>query len=79
MGGHRVEEGWREFRERRDEDLPGLAPLDAETLRFVRSWHKHPAIAEALCKDGLNLGEAIEFDLLQEVVPILLAARAEQP
>lgn len=44
---------------------------DRETLRFLRSWHQHPALREALTYRGINLGEMLETHLLHRVVPIM--------
>ena len=69
---------WREFLERREEALPELSPVDASALRFVRAWHMHPDLASALHVGDLDLGDIVEFILLQEVIPIF-ASEHENP
>lgn len=51
--------------------------IDTEALRFVKSWHRHPALHEAIWYHGVNLGEVDEYMLLPEVIAALLE-REEQ-
>lgn len=45
---------------------------DRETLRFTRTWHQFPPVADALTYDGVNLGELMEVTLLHKVLPHML-------
>jgi len=72
MGDLSTEEmRWREFLERRDEALPEFSPADARALRLVRAWHRHPDLIESLRYGVIDIGDVVEFVLLQEVLSIL--------
>lgn len=62
----------REFEDRKNAPYPDAEPVDAEALRFVKSWHRHPALHEALWYHGVNLGEVDEYMLLPEVITALV-------
>lgn len=62
----------REFEERKTAPYPGMDPIDAEALRFTKSWHRYPGIHEAIWYRGVNLGEVDEYLLLPEVITALL-------
>lgn len=68
----------REFEEWRSQEYPGRDPLDAEVLRFVKSWHRHPALHEVLWYRGVNLGEVDEYTLIPEVLTALVEREAER-
>ena len=61
-----------EFDELRNEVHPDAPPLDREALRLVRSWHRDPAVHEAVWYQGVNLGEAVEFSLLPRIIRLLV-------
>lgn len=65
----------KEFEQRRDTAHAGLTSVEAEAVRFVKSWHRHPALREALWYRGVNLGEVNEFALFADIFPVL----AEHP
>ena len=67
-----------EFEERRDAPYPQADPLDREAMRFVKSWHRYPPLHDALWYRGVNLGEANEYLLFQEVMSILLEREKRQ-
>jgi hypothetical protein len=63
-----------------DYERPGRADYasaatDAEeraALRLVKSWHRHPALHDALWRGGVNLGELDEYVLVSPVLEALL-------
>ncbi|MCP4642446.1 MAG: hypothetical protein GY851_18520 [bacterium] len=61
----------REFEERKStawsED-----PVDNKALQFVKSWHRHPAVHEAVWYKGVNLGEMAEYALIPEMMTVLV-------
>ena len=61
------------FEAARDRAYPDREAIDAMALRFVKSWHKHPMLREALMHQGVNVGELDEFELIQKIIPILVA------
>jgi len=61
----------REFLERRDDPAPGLSDADAAAMRFVRSWHRFPALHENVWYRGISLGEVLEWALIPEVIAAL--------
>ena len=61
-----------EFDERKNASYPDADPIDGDTLRFVKSWHRHPALHEALWYHGVNLGEMGEYMLIPEVISTLV-------
>ncbi len=56
----------REFLDRRDMAVDGANPTEAALFRFVKSWHRFPALREILHYRGVNLGEMVEYYLIQE-------------
>lgn len=68
----------REFRDRRDAPHDDADPIAAQTLGFVKSWHRYPPLHDALWFRGVNLGEADEYILFQEVMSALLARDKER-
>ncbi len=73
---HLRDELMAEFLETRDADYGASSPSDLEALQVVKSWHRYPAIRKALSYRGLNLGELIEYHLIEDLIPILAEARA---
>ncbi len=65
-----------EFLEARDAEYAASSPSDLEALQVVKSWHRYPAIRKAVWYRGLNLGELIEYHLIEDLIPILAEARA---
>jgi hypothetical protein len=63
----------REYEERRTGDHRAADDIDREALRFVKSWHRHPDVHDALWYHGVNLGEVDEYMLLPEVIAALIA------
>ncbi|MBI5094099.1 MAG: hypothetical protein HZB26_16860 [Candidatus Hydrogenedentes bacterium] len=51
---------------------PEVDPLDAEALRFTKSWHRYPGIHSAIWYHGVNLGEVDEYMLICEVITALV-------
>jgi hypothetical protein len=41
--------------------------LTAEATRVAESWHRHPAFASILCYRGVDLGAAMERELLATI------------
>ena len=68
----------REFEERKNQEYPDRDPLDEEVLRFVKSWHRHPALHDLLWYRGVNLGEVDEYTLIPEVLTALVEREAKQ-
>ena len=64
-----------EFDQRRKAPYPQKDPIDAEALRFVKSWHRCPELHDVLWYKGVNLGEMDEYNLLPLVITALLDAR----
>lgn len=62
----------REFEELKNAPYPHADDIDRKALQFTKSWHRHPALHDALWYRGINLGELDEFVLMQEVVRILV-------
>ena len=68
-----------EVEERKTATYPEITgPIDAEALRFTKSWHRYPDIHEAVWYRGINLGEVDEFILLPEVITALLEREERQ-
>ncbi len=66
-----------EYQKRQEATFPGRSELDQEALRFIKSWHRHPALQDLLWYRGINLGEVDEFDMFPEILE-LLVDRAER-
>ena len=63
----------REFEEAKNAPFDRTADeTDREALRFVKSWHRHPVLYDAIWYRGINLGEVNEFMLLPEVITALV-------
>ena len=59
-------------------DMPdGISDLDRTMLGFVRTWHRHPVVEDLLWYRGINLGEMVEYCLVQGTVRALMASRAD--
>ncbi|MCP4639862.1 MAG: hypothetical protein GY851_05490 [bacterium] len=67
-----------EFVDRRDEAHPLLTPDDEAVFRFLRSWHRHPALRDAVWYRDVNLGETMELAIMRNVVEALHTAPDEQ-
>ena len=63
----------REFEDLKNKPYgPEVDPLDAEAMRFVKSWHRYPGIHQAIWYHGVNLGETDEYMLIGEVISALV-------
>lgn len=55
-----------------------VAPEDQPAMEFVTSWHGHPSLHDALWYRGVNIGEMFEWNLVQEVIPLLNRLRENE-
>lgn len=61
-----------EFSERRRFPCEGACPEELEAFRFVKAWHRHPLLHDALWYQGVNLGELDEYILFSPVLKVFL-------
>ncbi|MCL4219278.1 MAG: hypothetical protein KJ052_20035 [Candidatus Hydrogenedentes bacterium] len=69
----------KEFESLRHGALMDVSGADLLACQIVKSWHRHPAVADVLWYHGINAGEILEYLYFQEVIPVVAAAAAGQP
>ena len=64
----------KEFELLRHGTLMDVSGADLLAFQIVKSWHRHPAVMDALWYHGINTGEMLEYLYFQEVIPVVTAA-----
>ncbi len=53
--------------------LPNALPEDQAAWRFIKTWHRHPLLADTLAWRGMNLGELFEYHLVGDIMEVFAA------
>jgi hypothetical protein len=46
--------------------------LDEIAFWIAKNWYKHPVLRKTLAYKGISVGSMLEYDVIQEVLPILI-------